>query len=701
MTHRILGFVLLASAGSDACGQSAGTPGGIGAIASILPEGRNGVWVGEKSGSVYRMSNAEDPGTLQYYFLDPVPGTEGRRTIAVRIAISSVGKDTHAGLVYGVTATPTTYYYYLLEPDGRVILFRREPDASLTEVMTTRVQSRTGEFVTLGIEENGNEARFLVNGVQAGTHRADDVGRGGAGIAAGGTGEFAFASFQHDPAPIIPGSSFAASKDGGRPGDGPGAVPAGWRRHETPGVFTISHPQEWRVSFDAQNGYVQLAGNGNEQVAIWPVHSGRPLDPPSATVLLTRLASRLVPDASWGQGSLLDRNTVRLESRVGGRTTVASLRWVSNGNGSAAFCYVSSAPAERYDAQSATIASILASFRPLIPEQARRGAGSPAPRSSVAFTRWQDPAEGAFQVEVPQGWRVDGGLRRYTAIDYRRGVSVTSADGELNVFFMDPGIPAFTLPDQTTAVLGQQEGTWYTAPDGTRMMIRRYAPGAGFAREYITGRFGSALANGRIDRQQDRPDIAAVVEQEFTALNEAGGGLIRHQAAAGEVRFSGQRSGRPYVGYVSATTVLAAFQMGGGVWEVRQLYGLMAPTERVGEAAEVLQRLVASFQWNPQWYMRQHQTRAAVSEIMVRHGRQMGEIIGGTFAEAGRRADRTADRFSEYVRGTVTLEDEQGARFEVWNSSNYYWMDVFNDVTGTMLSPNPDVSRFRELVVVR
>ncbi len=49
----------------------------------------------------------------------------------------------------------------------------------------------------------------------------------------------------------------------------------------------------------------------------------------------------------------------------------------------------------------------------------------------------------------------------------------------------------------------------------------------------------------------------------------------------------------------------------------------------------------------------------------------------------------------------MTVQDEQGERFEVWNTSNYYWMDVFNDVTGTMLSPNPDVSRLRELVVVR
>jgi hypothetical protein len=79
----------------------------------------------------------------------------------------------------------------------------------------------------------------------------------------------------------------------------------------------------------------------------------------------------------------------------------------------------------------------------------------------------------------------------------------------------------------------------------------------------------------------------------------------------------------------------------------------------------------------------------------------MTGLINGTFASASQSADRAADRFSEHIRGSVTVQNEQGEQFEVWNTSNYYWMDVFRDVAGTSLQENPDPSRFRELIVVQ
>jgi len=683
-----------------ACDRSKDSAAGVGPIARVLPQGRNGPWLGEMTDAAYRMTNTQDPATIQYYFLDPVPGTEGRRSVSVEIAIESRGEGTRAGLVYGVTANPTTYYFYLLEPDGRVVLFFRESTGALTEVWNSRTNRRAGDFVTLALEENGGQLRLLVDGAQAGMIRSKIGGRGGVGIAAGGTGRFAFANFQHAPAPSIPGAPVrAADRARGSRGEAHG-LPAGWRRHETPGVFSLSHPEGWRVAFDARNGYVKAFGNNQETAYVWPVFSRRPLGKASASVLLARMASRLVPGARWREAVSVGANALRIESRSGGMTTVASLRWFSNQNGSAALCYVSSAPSTRYSDQADTIARILASFRPIIPNAARAAAGTRKSRPAVQFTGWQDPNERAFHAQVPAGWRVDGGLQRRTALDYQRGISLTSPDGELTVFLMDRGIPFFTLPDQTTAMLGMREGSWYTAPDGTRMLIRRYLAGVDFAQEYVTNRFAKVLPNFRVERRQNRPDLAAAVEQEHAGLNAAAAGFMRHRATAGEAFFGGRRAGRGYSGYVAATTVLAESQIG-GVWEVRQLYGLLAPSDRVGEAATVMERLVASFRWNSDWYLRQHKTRADVGGIMERYGRRMSEIINATFGAAGRRADRTADRFSEYIRGSVTVQDERGERFEVWNTSNYYWIDVFNDVTGTMLSPNLDVSRLRELVAVR
>jgi len=90
-----------------ACDRSKDSAAGVGPIARVLPQGRNGPWLGEMTDAAYRMTNTQDPATIQYYFLDPVPGTEGRRSVSVEIAIESRGEGTRAGLVYGVTASPT------------------------------------------------------------------------------------------------------------------------------------------------------------------------------------------------------------------------------------------------------------------------------------------------------------------------------------------------------------------------------------------------------------------------------------------------------------------------------------------------------------------------------------------------------------------------------------------------------------------
>jgi hypothetical protein len=36
---------------------------------------------------------------------------------------------------------------------------------------------------------------------------------------------------------------------------------------------------------------------------------------------------------------------------------------------------------------------------------------------------WRDPLEGAFTCPVPNGWKVEGGLKRFTALDVRPELS--------------------------------------------------------------------------------------------------------------------------------------------------------------------------------------------------------------------------------------------------------------------------------------
>jgi hypothetical protein len=184
----------------SACGGE--ESGGMDGLEPYLPEGQSGPWLGEKAGEVYRMSNTADPGVIQYYFVAPAPGSEGRRKISVKVAIEAAGQGTRAGLIYGRIDNASPYYFFMLEPDGRAVLWHRDAKGGLSEMMSAQEERDTQGFITLALEEKGDELVLRVDGKRVGSLSREGLGRGAAGIAAGGTGRFAFTAFVHEPAPL-------------------------------------------------------------------------------------------------------------------------------------------------------------------------------------------------------------------------------------------------------------------------------------------------------------------------------------------------------------------------------------------------------------------------------------------------------------------------------------------------------------------
>jgi hypothetical protein len=74
----------------------------------------------------------------------------------------------------------------------------------------------------------------------------------------------------------------------------------------------------------------------------------------------------------------------------------------------------------------------------------------------VQWTKYQDPTEHAFTVDVPAaGWTVRGGLYRLGYSDGRAMVDLTSPDGKINVRLGDMAIPVYFVPDQLHSREGQ------------------------------------------------------------------------------------------------------------------------------------------------------------------------------------------------------------------------------------------------------
>lgn len=498
---------------------------------------------------------------------------------------------------------------------------------------------------------------------------------------------------------IVTASLFLFVVAGCSPSSNDHAVPKGWVNFAVSNIFSIKHPKGWDVQFNRVDGRIRVTNGANENVYIWPVFSPKPLDEYRGSVLLKRIVSKLVPGMQWNSPVRAERRYVSLSSSNRERISAASLAWVTGNDNSAAICYVVTAPREHFVKDKDILASILSSFHPVI----ERRSGSSGPKfTDLQYYRWEDPDEHAFSVEVPRGWSIQGGLKRYSPTDCRPGVNLISPQRKVNVFFKDPSIPTFVLPNPTLTMAGNPEGTYDRLQDGTMALVRRYVAGSSFAYEYAGRRFSNGFSDFQIVKTRNRPDIAYVDGREYAALNASGMGVVHSSVTAGDVYFTGRRNGQLYSGYVEAATSIFLTPYGGaGVWQVHQLYGFCAPSSRVVEAAAVMERLVSSFRWNPQWYMMQNKITANVTQIVSQAADQMADIIDKSFEIGQKNTDEALRNFDDYIRGTITLRDKNGEQFNVWNTSNYYWADKFNDVGGTKLFLNPDISRFRRLMKVK
>src|SRR5712692_2991260 len=177
-------------------------------------------------------------------------------------------------------------------------------------------------------------------------------------------------------------------------------------------------------------------------------------------------------------------------------------------------------------------------------------AAPPQAPAALSFVTWKEPNEGAYTINVPQGWKISGGIWRRTPVDVRSAVNVVSQGGAIHLFIGDYDVPPAREPDAVTQVAGLREGQIY---DGT--LLARYQTGVQFAQRYPAW---------KLCRQ---PQIvqSGILRKETETLNAEVGRYGRSMATAasasvGEVIF---RCGAAE-GFVMATTLLARPASGRG-----------------------------------------------------------------------------------------------------------------------------------------
>ncbi len=139
--------------------------------------------------------------------------------------------------------------------------------------------------------------------------------------------------------------------------------------------------------------------------------------------------------------------------------------------------YVVAARESGYRQRQNDFARILQSFRTI---GAATGAGEEAP-GGVQYVRFSDPKEGAFTMDVPAGWKTEGGLFRLSPLYHQAAVESVSPDGQIRIMVGDGAIPPVIDPTGDMFLSGLPEGSVY----GAVTRVWRFKPGAVFCREYV------------------------------------------------------------------------------------------------------------------------------------------------------------------------------------------------------------------------
>jgi hypothetical protein len=467
-------------------------------------------------------------------------------------------------------------------------------------------------------------------------------------------------------------------------------APEGWVTHRDPSGFSVQTPRGWNVRPDPSSGRIEIRGAHDEQLIVWPFFAHGSLQAPTASDVLQRIAARLWPDARWERPKPAGATAVRLRGRAGDRAAVSVLTWVPGPQGTAGYIYAASALESSYRQSEALFARILQSFH-------ISGGASKAssPSSSLKFTRWQDPTENAFSLDVPSGWKVNGGISRPAPLDVRSAVEAASPDGQIRVISGDWQWPrSFLEPNPIDDFQGYTEGSWKPTGYGGSVLIWRYQPGAQFARDYVHRKLGPSVTGLQFTDARERPDLTQAINTTYAQYASFG---IQASANAGEVAFtcrSGEQSLQGY--YLAVTTSVRGERT--GIWTVDYLLGYIAADSRAAEAQAALTQLIKSAQLNPQWLAREQQNAAAATRIITQTNAQISQMMFETNREWARSRDEMNRRWVNAIAGTEDVIDPQtGEQFNIYSGSNYYWINDGRVIAGTNTYNRPDID-FREMI---
>ncbi len=330
-------------------------------------------------------------------------------------------------------------------------------------------------------------------------------------------------------------------------------------------------------------------------------------------------------------------------------------------------------------------ASIAASFLLSAGVVLAQGRGGHPVAAVPLVQHWQvftDPNEGAFDLEMPQGWKLSGGTARRTALQYRTWASAISPDGETILAINDAAEGSYITPSPMLEATGFRLGSVYNGGGGNLYLVAPYQGGAQFAAAWGQRKLPALCTAIKVTASRSLPELA----QKINPYVGASGMSYDY----GEAQFSCDKNGMTMAAYVFARTVMIRTAGQFGLWYADFIEAFLAPAPVAGVAAGLLAHMVKTARLNPSWVNRQSQTNMDVSRIATQTNAAVSDTVMRSWEQKGAIIDSVMEKGSRERLGIDVYEDNAtGTRYVVANTSNTYWLDAHGNILGSQTTDAP------------
>lgn len=281
-----------------------------------------------------------------------------------------------------------------------------------------------------------------------------------------------------------------------------------------------------------------------------------------------------------------------------------------------------------------------------VPAQADLGAAgsaqnSPAPSrpslaapaqalGHVSWTTFADPNENAFSMDVPQGWRVAGGVVRKIPLWPSKVLRALS-------------------PDRRTLIaVGDPDSVPYGAPVAARDYVRRFTESA----------MSRACSGLKIVDVADLPDV------ERFASSKSLGPYNQWSAAQAAFTCDGGRQAGMAGEAIAVLQYMTTLRSG----HAQVLAAFVTTAGQEAEADQLLNHMIASLRENPEWSARQQQIAQQLAEGAM--ARWQGE-------------QRQFQQMDDAITNTAHFVGTDGRRYDLDARPRYQWLTTDGQTVGT------------------